>query len=91
MIRCADLANDRASLVLRCRLCGWGTGIGGDMLVKRFGAETTLMSVVWRMRCQHDGMPPDAWIELADDQARREAIRRGISVHSPWLLARRAP
>ena len=82
-IRLGDLADDKASLHVRCRQCGRSVEIPGKLLAMRYGARTTLSSLLARLRCGHDRMVPDARIGLDGVEASREAYRRGLAVHPP--------
>ena len=82
-IRLGDLADDEASLELRCRQCGRTVQLPGKLLVQCYGVNMPLTALLARMRCEHDGMVPDARIVLISTLASREALRRGISIHEP--------
>ena len=82
-IRLGDLADDNASLHVRCRQCGRSYLLPGKLLVQRYGANTLLIGLLSRMRCERDGMPPDARILLELNDVNHEAMRRGLCVHRP--------
>ncbi|MGP3699174.1 hypothetical protein [Rhodobacter sp. NSM] len=85
-IRLQDLAHERATLMLRCRQCGRVVHLHGDLLVKRFGGTTALSQLLARLRCEKDGMLPDAVIVLDSLDASREAMGRpGVSIHPPMV------
>jgi hypothetical protein len=82
-IRLGDLADDDASLHVRCRQCGRSVMMPGKLLAKKHGAEMPLMELLGRLRCERDQMVPDARIVLDSTAANREALRRRISIHEP--------
>ena len=55
----------------------------GVLLVLRYGVNMTLAALLARMRCERDGMVPDARIVLGSTEAGREAFRRKLPIHRP--------
>ena len=82
-IRLSDLADDEASLHVRCRQCGRSMLHPGKLLAERHGASTPLLALLSRLRCERDGMVPDARILLELNEVNREALRRKIGAHRP--------
>ena len=73
-IRLGDLADDDASVELRCRQCGRSVSLPGKLLAKRYGANATLAALLSRMRCERDRMVPDAKIVLDFDRSQPRGV-----------------
>ena len=77
-IRLGDLADDDASLELRCRQCGRTVQLPGKLLAQSYGVNMSLAALIARMRCERDRMVKRR-IVLDSTEASREAYRRKLS------------
>jgi hypothetical protein len=82
-IRLGDLADDNASLHVRCRQCGRSFLLPGKLLVQRHGENMLLTTLLRRMRCQHDRMVPDARILLESEEVSRPQPQQTPSSRPP--------
>jgi hypothetical protein len=84
-ITAGDLAAIRAHVHLFCRQCGKILVLNPAFLASRHGPNSSVPELVRRMRCEEDGMMPDAAIVLDNAEVGREAARRKLRIHPPGL------
>jgi hypothetical protein len=84
-ITAGDLVAIHAQVHLFCRQCGKIVVLNPGFLAKQCGPSASVSDLVRRMRCEKDGMMPDAAIVLDNAEVGREAARRKLRIHPPGL------